>query len=669
MIRHIAFVQLLLTLVAGTAWGQALVHLQEFDPPARTDWAPEGCRDVAATPAAIPSRIAWRNLHADVRSSDEVSRAIAPVFEADWIGEPGTYNPTGPVFDSEGNLYFAPMLPFEPVVLISLDPADGSRRWAIPATSDSPVGFSTPIVLADPTLLGKEAIFLVLYDRAVAVRPDGSVIWDVPTGLPGTEPSGVIGIQYHAETDSIVAVSTDGFLVGLDRKTGAQLIPPMELPGSVTPTPPPTLPPIVQQCATAKLQQFADLASAGLTFQSFLDLLLGNGIEVANSFSIDPNTGRLIVAATAPDEADGSADGISQLGALFGIDVVPTGAGYAFSEVCRADFTGGTAATPTLKADGTRVYTADNFGALLAFDASDCSQIWSVDLGAQIFGSVGVATDDDVLYASTTLAVQQVFDRGDHAELGWAGDAELFDIPPPLQPVLSHFNLLLAGIGANGVSVQVGVGVPTPPGQPPFPISQAAVLLDRETGEPRWAAEGLDESVAVMSTGPDGGSYIGNSPLRRLLTRCLLELVAAGVPIPFPNLIPPGGSVDDVTPPLVGGIAKYAPRRLDLLVRDGACAAADRARNAADVNLVCADSVAQDITQIAELIDQAQGAAATAIADGDLTRGEWQRANRRLLRGEFWLLVWKLLHPFGDVTFALDEATRQLDRACTDFDE
>ena len=482
---------------------------------------------------------------------------------------------------------------------------------------------------------------------------------------PGTGMEGVFGIQYHPPTDSIVAVSTNGYLLAFDRTTGAQVVPPFELPGTVTPTPPPLLSPLVLECVAAKFLQLVDVESAGLTFTDFFNLLLGNGIEVANSFSIDPNGGRLWVAATAPDGADGMVDGISDFGAVYGIDIVPSGGGYAANIVCRADFSGGTAATPALKADGTRVYTGDNFGALLAFDTSDCSEIWSLDVGDQIFGSIGVSTDNDVLYASSRSAVRQVFDRGKYGELGWTATPEVFDIPLILQPILSHFNILLTGVSATGISVQVGVGVST--AELDLPIKQAIVVLDRETGEARWAAEGLDESVAVMSTGPDGGSYMGNSPLRRIVTRCLLELAAAGL-IPSVIPIPPGLTVDDITPPITGGITKYAPARLDLLVRDIARAAADRAANAASVNLVCPDSVSQDVTQIKELIDQAREAGPRAIADGDLKVGEWVRNLTRLSRGEALLDVWVSLHPSTRASFALDRAVREFERAFRDLD-
>ena len=619
---------LLVSLLTVSASAQ-LTSLKTFDIPGPSNWVPEGCRDVEQSPDALTSRATWRSLHSDVRSSDEITGALAPVFETEWIAEPNTYNPTGPVFDSEGNVYFSPLAPIEPVVMISLDPVDGSRRWSIPATTNAPVGFHTPLVLKDPTDPDSEALFLVLADRAIAVRPDGSTIWDVDDVPLFPNPlAGIIGIQYHGPSDSLIAVSTDGYLLGIDRSTGAVSLPLVELPGEVTRTPLSTIPFPVVICMQQKIAQLTDLAAAGLTFLDFINLLLGNGIEVANSFSIDPNSGRLWVAATAPDETDGTIDGISDFGALYAIDVVSTGSGYAAQEACRADFQGGTAATPTIKADGSRIYAADNATSVLAYDASDCSKIWSLDVGEQVFGSIGVSSDNQELYASSRTAVRQIFDRGDHGELGWASTPEVFDlerIPPPLRGVLQHFNLLLAGVSATGVSVQVGVGVRTAPRDLPF--QQAIVVLDRETGEPKWASEGLDESVAVMSMAPNGSSYIGNSPLRRIIALCILELQAAGripptIPLPFPPAV--------ITPQPVGGVTKYGAARLDLLARDASCAAADRALNAWLHIDECSDSAQADAAQILDLIAQARAAGEQAFADGDLTKKQRHFLNKNL---------------------------------------
>ena len=121
-----------------------------FAPPARTDWTPVGCRTIDPVAPPLASRATWRSLHSDEVNTDEVSVAYAPDFQADWVAEPTTWNPTGPVFDDAGNLYFVPLFPYESVALISLDPTTGGRRWSIPDTTGSSVGSGSPLVLDDP---------------------------------------------------------------------------------------------------------------------------------------------------------------------------------------------------------------------------------------------------------------------------------------------------------------------------------------------------------------------------------------------------------------------------------------------------------------------------------------------------------------------------------------
>merc|ERR1719433_1686441 len=79
-------------------------------------------------------------------------------------------------------------------------------------------------------------------------------------------------------------------------------------------------------------------------------------------------------------------------------------------------------------------------------------------------------------------------------------------------------------------------------------------LLDRETGEMRYFAEGREDSIAVTVIGNDGSYYTAGSPTRRAIGKAFFA------------------SLD----PLLGGITRYAPKRLDLLARDALCAAKHR---------------------------------------------------------------------------------------------
>ncbi|MCA9774920.1 MAG: hypothetical protein KC466_21045, partial [Myxococcales bacterium] len=336
-------------------------------------------------------------------------------------------------------------------------------------------------------------------------------------------------------------------------------------------------------------------------------VLLGDDTEVANFFAVDPASGRLWVAATAPDAEDGTVDGVSELGALYGLDLVASGSGFAITEVCHRSFPGGSASTPALRADGARIYVGDNDGRLIAINP-DCSDAWTLDVGAQIIGSVGVASDNGELYVATARDVVQVIDLGAGAVEGWrAGLWAMYESGP----ILANTNVNLYSIAANGVGFQGGVGLQVAGFT--LPVSTGVGLLDRETGAVRYFTPGFEETVAAMSTGPDGAMYIGHSPVRRAIARALAP---------------------EVVPPLVGGVGKYAPRRQDLLVRDAACAGADRAANAASVVAICPDSAHADVDQINGLIAQARAAGPRAVAAGELSSAQWADLDAALVDAE-----------------------------------
>ncbi len=162
---------------------------------------------------------------------------------------------------------------------------------------------------------------------------------------------------------------------------------------------------------------------------------------------------------------------------------------------CMVTYDGGSASTPGLRTDGTRIYFGDNDGNLIALDGA-CNPLWSLDLGSQITGSVSVATDNGEIYASTVNDVFQVIDEGVSASLGWTAEIEAYQEGGPGR---DNYNMLLAGIGANGVSFMAGVG--TPPGvlaAVALPIKIGDGVLDRATGKIRYFQDGLDESVAEI---------------------------------------------------------------------------------------------------------------------------------------------------------------------------
>ena len=593
-------------LATAAAWAAPADEImpRTMSVPGRTAWRPLGCRSVPFSHPVLLPRTAFHRAHGDLESDNEVALAYAPVFERAWLAEPSLYQVTTPAFDSAGNIYMTPLLPHEPILLISLEPTTGARRFVVPLVPGDLGGGAAPMVLRDPDS-ATEVVYVNAYDRVVAVRTDGTTAWDVPTGLgPATTgDQGPIGLSWVPNADAIVALMRDGFVVLLDRRTGAPLLPaPFRLPGERTPPRPSAAPPSLAATVNTLLEPLAAFPP-GFGVLDLINVLLGGNSKVANNLSVDGANGRLWIASSARDGEDGHVDGVSELGAVYRYDVVPAGSGWTLAEVCHRSFPGGSASTPTLAQNGTRIYLGDDAGALIAIDTADCSQAWAVPLDSQIFGSIAASSDGRELYAASAGGIFQVFDDGASGRRGWTAALDLYDVPPDLSSY-GGMNLLLTGVGANGLLIQAGVGIRT--GTQALPVRTGIVHVDRLTGAPRWFADGLEESLGAMSTGPDGALYLPHAPLRRAFS------LALGF----------------TTEPLVGGLSKWASTRDDLLARDAACAAADRAANAARQRRACPDSAIADLEQVATLRTQMLDAAARALTHGDLGSGVVRRLRR-----------------------------------------
>lgn len=593
---------------------------KKYCPPERTSWAPNGARTVPSLNEILGNPVEfWRTMHADTLNSGEVAIAAAPVFEAGWIAEPNMFIPEGPTFDRSGNIYFSPI--WQDVLLVSLNSDNGSRRWAIEGHS---YGAGAPLILEDPDHLNEQIIYAAIYDRAIAVRPDGSFVWDQPTGLavtPDLTPTDthIYGLNYDQTTDAIIGLSGDGHVVALDRKNGSQLLStPFIVPGEKSPANTSiTIPSSLLKRMDDALAPFIGSTTGELGYspsQLLINVALGNELKVANYFSVDPHTGRIWVVATAPDAEDGSLDGVSAYGALYCLKLIPVGRGlYTIEEKFHTSFAGGSATTPAFSADGARVYVGDNFGKLIAVDASDGSKIWEVNLSKQLFAAPCIASDKNEIYAVTTEAVIKVIDEGANGEEIWRSKLDMY----PEILGLKNQVMLSAAVCANGIAFHAGTCMIIN-GKLPVPFALGVGLLDRETGQVRYFAQGHEESISMTPIGPDGCVYMAHSPVRRAIAVAL-----------FGRLVPP----------LSGGIQKYAAKRLDLLIRDAVHAAADRAKNVSDHAGSFSESVKEiEMKQIGLLIDQCRRASTQTIADGDLSHQQWTEIDGYLTGAESALL-------------------------------
>lgn len=611
LITSLLLIVVLLVLANTTTTGRLVMAMlfstestvKPFELPEKTQWRPKGPRNVGIVDTQFEIT---RLYHSNTHGSDEVALALAPAFEFDWLVEENFFLAEGPVFDSEGNLYFCPIFPPEDIILMSLEPTKGKRRWVLPGID---AGCGAPFIYNDPTTK-EDIIYVATYDRAIALKTDGTIIWDVPTGLAKVSDKGLLseqhsfGVNYHLQLDAIVAVMGDGSLYALDRKTGKQLLAePYVLPGDKVPVSNFSLPKKILAKADADIAHMYNkdrLIEGSSPTAMVLHSAAGELQKVTNFFSIDQNTGRLWIAASLMDEDDGVKDGWSEWGGLYGIDLVSNGEQITAEIQHVFKVNGGTSSTPAISADGKRVYVGDAFDSIYAIDTSNAEQIWKINLGAKVNGSLVVSSDNGEIYANIREQIVKVVDRGDHAEKIWSTQMDMYDTGI----LQKNFKSLGAEIGANGLIFTGAAGVIA--GNMKFPLKLGAGFIDRETGEIKYFADGSEDSVNTMVGAPDGAIYIGNSPLRRVFGRAIL-----------------GESISPAKPR--AGITKFKPIRYDLFVRDSLWAAANRAENTANFVNSHPRSVAADIKQISSLIKQGKTNIKLAVAEGSLSQNKAQQ--------------------------------------------
>ena len=570
-------------------------------PSSVTTWAPEGARTVGDYPYdVIPQPDAFRTMHGGPNNSDNLWLAVAPEMELDWVAETAFYVPEGPTYDNQGNLYFSPLFPQEDVSLVSLDRDSGERNWVIPGNGSN-AGSGAVLILNDPDNAGEQIVYHATYTEAMAIKPDGTVIWQTPTGLtlppvvPGERsPTHSFGFNYHPRTDSLVAITLGGDIFAFNRLTGEQVAPNAKVPGAPAVSVDPGLPQFVVDASNALTDEVFGKTPSGLSFyETIVDVIFGGGSVITNYFAIDPNTSRIYVAATGEDGDDGTVDGVSELGAIYAMDLLNDGeGGLSFEVLNGATFEGGTGSTPTVSEDGERIYVSDNVGNVIAYDA-DLDEQWRFDVGSEIAASIGVSPDNRELYVVTRRDVFKILDDGDSASMDWVATLTAVEDDPEVEVV---FQALTPTITANGIAVSVGGGKLL--AERAIMLRVGVGLLDRDTGALRFFAEGREESIAVTTVGPDGAICTASSPVRRASGKALYPEFALDI---------------------IGGISCYKPMRNDLLVRDATCAAGVRARNAASVASAAPTSAAQDLLQIEVLIDQSRTALGRAVSDGDLS--------------------------------------------------
>ncbi len=349
--------------------------------PARPGDAPGSTPTLAAEPtAAGVYGPGWAAVHADARNSDysatETRADLALAWETRIEGSvqvgplPWTIN-LGPTVGQEGNLYVTSTE--AGCHLRALDATTGALRWCAPA-------LDMAAVVSSPAIDREGVLYLADGQGLHAFDADGRERWVLPLrGVP-------LSVQFTPD-GRLVFVTNIGVVYLVERATGELAAEPIELAPGLTWNPADGL----WACAR------------GLP-----------GCPAANTIAVDPERGTLFFTFWEPGAPAAGVRAMRYRGGptprlepLWTNDALP----------------GGSASSPTLSADGRRVYLTDNAGTLHALDAATGTIAWSVAIGYAADGSASVSPEGLVIPAGgrngTVVAVRDLGDRG---EVAWRRD-------------------------------------------------------------------------------------------------------------------------------------------------------------------------------------------------------------------------------------------------------
>ena len=676
-----------------------LILVESTNRPARSGWMPAGVRLASLEETRgnlIPKRNRFTTLHGNTRNAGEISIAFASVLEESFTVEGRAFVVEGPTLLSDGTILLTPAA-FSPAkdsttdfLVVALDTNDGSRIWEVGPGQLGQGG--APLVLHDPEA-GREIVYAGGYESVVAIDGEtGAVIWETPTGLSSIDPETnreltssdvrTFGINCHAPTDTVVIEFASGVLQSYDRRTGI-LLGQVDL--QVEFNVAPSIPVPVPRMATELLElandivaESFDASGANASAKNLLGSLLGNSAIVASYFSIDPDQGSIYLTSTLEDGHLGDlhpGDGFSESGALYRFDLRRSDDTATFEFVCRAPFAGTSASTPTISPDGERIYTADNRHNVLSFDR-ECNRVYAVNAGDQVFGSLAFSSTGHEIYASNSTGVFKLMENVSRTGAKVVFNANLAGAFRPIdefevgkrfvdlvktrlgvEAELIASSQNLATIGENGLMVQSALCVSIPDLPLCAPLVLAITLVDRETGEPINSTPAREETVSVISPGPDGALVVGNSPVRRLITLALIEQVRESVEDAEEVVAFLDDMKASISPPLTGGVTKYVvSRRFDLLARDASCAAAVRLENTVDFFPTAPKvAVLADKQDVSGLVRQADSALKEAARNGDLPPGNVGMLRYMLEEATFALRANQLFVAYNDL-FAVCDA-------------
>jgi len=311
----------------------------------------------------------WSATHADASNSDYSPTAGSPRVEPAWSRSFDGMINLGPTSDGKGRLYITTS--GEGCRLHALDRASGRTLWCV-------ASLDRLAVASSPLLDAKGNLYLADGTAMHSFRPDGTLRWK----------SDIVGFPLSAQftpDGNLIFITHVGVIHRLDRDTGRSVTSPLPL-----------------------IPEPAFDASQGA-----LACMRGTrACPSANTPAVDLRAGRFIFTFWTPG---------APVAGIRSMKILPESeSGGIVIDWTNDTLPGGSAASPSLSADGERVYLTDNGGKLLALDAGTGELAWSIDIGYSAGGSPSVSPEGIIMPAGGgNAALMAIRDLGDHARLLW----------------------------------------------------------------------------------------------------------------------------------------------------------------------------------------------------------------------------------------------------------
>lgn len=316
--------------------------------------------------------LGWSATHADGGNTDYSPVAGSRNIKLAWQQKfSGTIN-LGPTNDRKGRVYVTAS--GEGCHLYALDHETGKTIWC----TDKVNRFA----VASSALLDNEGrIFIADNEAMYAFDDTGKLLWETPiVGFP-------LSAQF-TQTGRLIFITHIGQVYVLDRTTGHPVLKSINLTPSHEYNP---------------------------NFDPRACMLGTQDCPCANTLAFDQRSGRFYFTFWAPGTSQADLRAMQ-----YTEEPVPAIIPLWTNE----SLPGGSASSPDLSFDATRLYVNDNTGKLYAIDATTGENIWNFEIGYNPGGSQSTSPEGMIMPAGgRNASVMCIADCGTQAELIWKNDS------------------------------------------------------------------------------------------------------------------------------------------------------------------------------------------------------------------------------------------------------